>query len=249
MNELLGRRDVLRVGSLAVAGSVLPSVATARQSPPAPRPGTARSVLVLWMAGGVTHLDSFDPKPDAPSEVRGTLGAINTALVGVRFCETMPCLARAAKHLALVRSFGPENDDHFLSQALALSGRRVTPAQITTEPNVGALVARLLGPRGGLPGYVAVPGTTRPGPPPTNEFTGGWLGREYDPFCTGGKPKNDDFTAKVKEAAEEDFHLQALAHHPETGAARLADRRSLRERLAPSLRGTEQAGRPAALQP
>src|SRR5438874_11780128 len=226
---LLGRRELLRVGSLAVAGSLLPLGAGTARARSAPRTGTARSVIVLWMAGGVTHLDSFDPKPDAPSEIRGTLGAINTALVGVRFSETMPCLARAAKHLALVRSFGSGNDDHFLSQAAALSGRRVTQTQITTEPNVGALVARLLGSRAGLPGYVAVPGTTRPGPPPTNLFTGGWLGREYDPFCTGGKPKNEDFTAKVKEADEEDFHLQALAHHPDTGAARLAARRSLRE--------------------
>src|SRR6266705_2971742 len=117
MNGLLARRDLLRVGSLAVAGSFVPSGAEARRAQTAPRPGTARSVIVLWMAGGVTHLDSFDPKPDAPSEIRGTLGAINTALVGVRFCETMPCLARAAKHLALVRSFGSGNDDHFLSQA------------------------------------------------------------------------------------------------------------------------------------
>src|SRR3954454_12097012 len=248
MNELLGRRDLLRVGSLAAAGSVLPSGGPARPAPPGPRPGTARSVIVLWMAGGVTHLDSFDPKPDAPVEVRGTLGAINTALVGVRFCETMPCLARAAKHLALVRSFGSGNDDHFLSQALALSGRPVTPAQITTEPNVGALVAHQLGPRAGLPGYVAVPGTTRPGPPPTNEFTGGWLGREYDPFCTGGRPKNDDFTAKVKEADEEDFHLQALAHHPSTGVSRLADRRSLRERLDAGLRAAEKVGLADSLQ-
>src|SRR5262245_46881818 len=110
MNELFNRRDLLRVGSLGVAGSLLPSLAGAKPATPTTRPGTARSVIVLWMAGGVTHLDSFDPKPDAPAEIRGTLGAINTALVGVRFCETMPCLARAAKHLALVRSFGSGND-------------------------------------------------------------------------------------------------------------------------------------------
>src|SRR5262249_13025787 len=146
---LLSRRDLLRVGSLGVAGSLLPFEVPSAQAKPTTRCGTvsdratARSVIVLWMAGGLTHIDSFDPKPDAPSEVRGTLGAINTSLVGVRFCETMPCLARAAKHIALVRSFGPENDDHFVTQAYALSGRRVTPAQITTEPNVGSLVARL----------------------------------------------------------------------------------------------------------
>src|SRR5206468_3760472 len=122
----LTRRDLLRVGPVAVAGALgMEALGSTGPAGGRPRRGTARSVIVLWMAGGVTHLDSFDPKPDAPAEIRGTLGAISTALVGVRFSETMPCLARAAKHLALVRSFGPGNDDHFLSQALALSGRQV----------------------------------------------------------------------------------------------------------------------------
>src|SRR5206468_9540161 len=132
-------------------------------------------------------------------------------------------------------------DDHFLSQAFALSGRRVPAGQITTEPNVGSVVARLLGPRGGLPGYLAVPGTTRPGPPPTNLFTGGWLGREYDPFATGGRPRNEDFTAGVVEAAEEDFARQALDLATGTDSGRLDERRSLRERLDEGLRGLESA--------
>src|SRR5262245_17021444 len=98
---LLTRRDLLRVGPLAIAGTLLP-VAPGQA---APARGSARSVIVLWMAGGVTHIDSFDPKPDAPTEVRGTLGAIATTLPGVRFCETLPCLARQAHRLAVIRSF------------------------------------------------------------------------------------------------------------------------------------------------
>src|SRR5207247_1817280 len=148
-------------------------------------------------------------------------------------------LAAQAHRLTVVRSYSHDSNDHFLSQAFALSGRRVTQAQITTEPNIGAIVSKLHGPNAGFPGYIAVPGTTRPGPPPTNEFTGGWLGKQYDPFCTGGKPKNEDFTAKVREAAEEDFHQQALAPHPDTGVARLAARRSLRERLDAGLLAAE----------
>jgi hypothetical protein len=87
-NLLLSRRDALRVGSLAVASSVLPGLRAAT-------PAKAQSVLLLWMAGGVTHIDSFDPKPDAPSEVRGDLNSISTSLSGVRVCETMPQLAKA----------------------------------------------------------------------------------------------------------------------------------------------------------
>lgn len=237
---LLNRRDLLRVGGVALAGGLLPAALPAARQRRGP--ARAHSVIVLWMAGGVTHLDSFDPKPDAPREVRGTLGSIATTLPGVRFSETMPCLARQAHRLALVRTFRSGNNDHFLSQAYALSGRRVTPAQITTEPNVGAVVARLHGPRAGLPGYLTVPGTTRPGPPPTNLFTGGWLGRDYDPFATGGQPRNADFTAGVHEAAEEDFHRQALQYSAATGGARLDGRRRLRERLDAGLRGLEAAG-------
>jgi hypothetical protein len=182
---LVSRRDLLRVASIGVAGTLLPGWAKARPTHPT---GKARSVILLWMAGGLTHIDSFDPKPDAPKEIRGTLGAIRTRLPGVQFCETMPCLAQQADRLALVRNFVAATDDHFLAQAFSLSGRRVPMGRITAEPNVGSVVAKLLGPRNGLPGYLAVPGTTRPGPPPVNLFTGGWLGREYAPFATGGQP-------------------------------------------------------------
>jgi hypothetical protein len=238
---LLNRRDLLRVGPLAVAGSILSPALLPAKKPALP--GRARSVIVLWMAGGVTHLDSFDPKPDAPREVRGSLGSIATTLSGVRFGEVMPCLARQAGRLALVRSFRPATDDHFLAQAFALSGKRARNMRdVFAEPNVGSVVSRLFGPRGGLPGYLAVPGTTRPGPPPTNLFVGGWLGREYEPFATGGKARNEDFTARVAEAAEEDFHLQALQPAPGTGPGRLDARRSLRRRLDAGLRRLEGAG-------
>jgi uncharacterized protein (DUF1501 family) len=240
---LLGRRDLLRVGAVGLASSLLPGACAAEHAGRA----TARSVIVLWMAGGVTHLDTFDPKPDAPAEIRGTLGAIATTLPGVRFSETMPCLARQAHRLAVVRSFSSGNDDHFLSQAFGLSGKRVSATQLTAEPNVGAVVAKVLGPRGGLPGYIAVPGTTRPGPPPTNLFTGGWLGREFAPFATGGRARNEDFTAGVSEAAEEDFTRQALDFAAGTGAGRLDDRRTLRERLDAGLRRLESAGAADAL--
>src|SRR5262245_21116837 len=127
---LLHRRDLLRLTALGIAGSLLPHPTAAAPT----SASRARSVIVLWMAGGVTHIDSFDPKPDAPAEIRGNLGAIATAIPGVRFCETLPCLAREAGHLAVVRSFTSGSDDHFISQAYGLSGRRVTATQITTEP-------------------------------------------------------------------------------------------------------------------
>jgi hypothetical protein len=232
---LLSRRDLLRAAGVGVAASALPFATAAR-------PAKAKSVVLLWMAGGVTHLDSFDPKPDAPEEIRGTLGTLATTLPGVRFTEVMPELARQTGRLALVRTFASGNDDHFLSQAMALSGRPVTPLQIDTEPNVGAVVSKLRGPRAGFPGYIAVPGTTRPGPPPKNLFVGGWLGQQYAPFPTGGRAKNEDFTARVKEGPEEEFAKQGVKPAAGLDPARLAGRRSLRDQLDARLRYAESAG-------
>jgi hypothetical protein len=249
-DALLHRRDLLRVGSLGVAATALPALFTGTAAArPAPKtgPATARSVIVLWMAGGVTHIDSFDPKPGAPREVRGPLRAIDTALPGIRFCETLPCLAREVRHLAVLRCFSHDTNDHLIGQAYVLSGRHVAPSQIMTEPNLGSIVAHLLGPRGGFPGYVAVPGTTRPGPPPYNMFVGGWLGKEYAPFATGGAPRNEDFTAKVLEPAEEEFNMQALQYAQGVTAQRLDGRRSLREQLEAGLRRAEAAGHGDAL--
>lgn len=236
VGSLFTRRDVLKVGAVTLGGSLLPQATVARADGPR---SSARSVILLWLAGGVTHIDSFDPKPDAPEEIRGTLATIQTPLPGVRFTEVMPGLARALPHLAVVRSFSHDSNDHFVSQAYALSGRRVNRNQILTEPNVGAIVSRLHGPRAGFPGYIAVPGTTRPGPPPTNLFTGGWLGRQYGPFATGGQPRNEDFTARVPEAAEEDFNMQALQSPAELSLQRLGSRQTLQSRLEAHLRQWE----------
>ncbi len=238
----LSRRDLLRVGALGVAGSFLPSLAQS-----ATKPKSVQSVIVLWMAGGMTHHDSFDPKPDAPEEIRGTLSAIRTKLPGVQFCETMPNLAHIADKLAVIRTFASGNNDHFRSQAYALSGRDVTRTQITTEPNVGCLVSKLLGGRNGFPGYITVPGTTRPGPPGKNLFVPGWLGQEHAPFSSGGKPRNEDFTQGVKEADEEELNRQSLMLAPGTDAKRVTGRRTLRRRLDQALGDLEQAQNAGAL--
>jgi hypothetical protein len=190
----------------------------------------------------MTHHESFDPKPDAPEEIRGMLTTIQTKLPGVRFSEVMPRMAQQTDKIALIRTFAAGTDDHFQAQVRALSGRMVSLQQIDTEPNIGAVVSKLRGGRAGFPGYVAVPGITRPGPPPKNLFIGGWLGREYAPFMTGGKSKNEDFTAKVKEdLPEEEFTRQAVQPSAGMDAARLNGRRTLREKLDRALKDSEPA--------
>jgi hypothetical protein len=230
---LLSRRDALRIASLGLTTSLLPHPGSSARA--SERAATARSVIVLWMAGGVTHLDSFDPKPDAPDTIRGDLRAIQTTLPGVHFCETLPHLASQTQHLALVRSYSHDSNDHFLSQAYALSGRKVAPAQVTTEPNIGAIISKLHGGRGGLPGYLGVPGTTRPGQ--RNLFVAGWLGSQYGPFACGTPIRREDFRLDPDTPIdEEQFNQQTLQLAADSNADRLHGRLRLRERLEAGLR-------------
>ena len=242
------RRDLLRVGSVGVSASLWPGVATneapASEAIPAAK---AKSVILLWMAGGVTHHDSLDPKPESPEEIRGTLSTIATKLPGVHFAESCPKLAGIADKFCLVRSFSHDSNDHLLSQAYCLSGRKVTMQQITSEPNIGSIVSYLQGPRNGLPGYIAVPGITRPGPPPYNEFVGGWLGGQYSPFCVGGEPEQPDFTVGEKSdnpspLANEDLAPKTLALLEGLNADRLGERSQLRQLLEQVVGDVEKRG-------
>ncbi len=246
---LLSRRDVLRVGPLSLGASLLPSawaraMETSGNAKAAPH-AKADSVIFLWMGGGVTHIDSFDPKPHAPEEIRGTLATISTSLPGVHFGEPMSQLARIADELCLVRSFSHDSNDHLLSQAYTLSGKKVTMAQLYAEPNLGSVVSRLNGPRNGLPSYIAVPGITRPGPPPYNLFVSGWLGNGYAPFCVGGVPEQPDFSVSTKllnpsPEAHEDLSPKDLMPLEGLSATRLNSRISLRQQLDDARRQLDQ---------
>jgi hypothetical protein len=234
---LLGRRDLLKVGSVSAAATLLPAgVAQAANSPQ-----RAESVIFLWLGGGVTHIDSFDPKPEAPEEVRGTLSVHQTTLPGIHFAEPMTELAKIAHELCLLRSFSHDSNDHLLSQVYTLSGRKVTTfAQLFTEPNIGAVVSHLHGPRNGLPGYIAVPGITRPGPPPHALFVGGWLGNQHAPFCVGGQPDQPDFTVGERDLnpsphCDEDLQPRELVRPDELTLPRLSGRASLRQQLESAL--------------
>ncbi|MDA0832007.1 MAG: DUF1501 domain-containing protein [Planctomycetota bacterium] len=240
---LLDRRDLLRVGSLSIAATALPANLLAGESTGTSK-SRAESVIYLWMGGGVTHIDSFDPKPEAPEQIRGTLDTIDTQLPGVHFTEAMPELAKIAADLAVIRSFSHDSNDHFLSQVFTLCGRRVTAAELFKHPNIGSIVSHLYGSRNGLPGYIAVPGITFPGPPPTNLFVGGWLGNQYAPFSVGGRPEQPDFTVGDKEENpsplfEENLNPQELRYLEEMTSARIDRRARLRERLETELRGLE----------
>src|SRR5687767_10223562 len=94
------RREVLRAGGLGLLGQMsLPQLAAART-----RAGRAKSVIFINLLGGPSHLDMFDPKPDAPSDIRGEFNPIETSLSGLRICEHMPKIARTMHQSTLIRT-------------------------------------------------------------------------------------------------------------------------------------------------
>ena len=120
----LDRRALLRAGALALGGWTLADLLRARALGAARGHSPANtSVILLWLEGGPSHLETYDLKPDAPVEYRGVLEDIATSMPGTRFCETVPALAKIADQLAIVRNFSNDSDDHLLSQLYTLSGR------------------------------------------------------------------------------------------------------------------------------
>lgn len=249
LESIVARRDLLKVGPLALSATVLPGMFRSAKAEetfhPDPK-AKAKSIIYLWMGGGVTQLETFDPKPFAPETVRGSLGAVRTSLPGVYFNEVCPNLARIADDLCVVRSFSHDSNDHLMSQVYTLSGRKVTPAELFKHPNIGSIVQHLYGSRNGMPGYIAVPGITRPGPPPHNLFVGGWLGGQYAPFCVGGQPEQPDFTVGEKEydpspVAFEDLNPPELRFPDGITLGRLERRANLRATLEQAFQKAEAA--------
>src|SRR5262245_15923988 len=115
------RREWLRLGALGGLGL---TAASLRGLPRASAPGSrqAKSVLVVFAAGGQSQLDTWDPKPDAPAEVRGIFRPIATRVPGTRICEHMPRLARLADRYAILRTLAHDDLDHGSACYLALTG-------------------------------------------------------------------------------------------------------------------------------
>src|SRR5262249_12937050 len=173
------RRDFLRVGSLA--GLSLPALlrAEAGANPTNSRP-RARSVVLVFLGGGISHHDSFDPKPEAPDDIRGKYAPIDTAVAGLSISEKLPLLAREMDRVTLVRSGAHNNDHHETATNWVLSGRFGTP--FGDYPAVGAVVAHETGFSGTLPPYVAIPRN----PSFTWELgKSAFLGGRYESFKAG----------------------------------------------------------------
>src|SRR4029077_8668498 len=116
----------------------------------------ASSCILIWLDGGPSHLDTFDPKPDAPSEIRSQFKTIPTKVPGLHICEHLPRTAQVMDDVALIRSLTHELGNHDTGTRFLLTGHRPTPA--LEYPSLGSLVAHEARLAAAMPSYVAIPG-------------------------------------------------------------------------------------------
>jgi len=138
--------------------------------------GRARNCIIYFQEGGACQHDGFDPKPDQPLDIRGVHKTIPTALPGVHFSELLPHCARLANKFTVIRSMYSREAIHEKAKQYIFSGSR--PNNAFKHPVIGAVVAKELGPRGGLPPFVCIPRKDI-------SADAGFLGAAYDPFITG----------------------------------------------------------------
>jgi uncharacterized protein (DUF1501 family) len=193
----MNRRAFLKMGTLGALGLSLSQYVGLRQAQAATT-ARAKSVLLIYTMGGISHHDSFDPKPEAPAEIRGEFLTIPTKVPGVRFTDQVPLLARGADRFALIRSVEHGERDHGVGAYYMLRGySQPDPTfdrpenQLRAHPTMGAHVARLMGSRNGLPPYMCVPALSYLAQ--INYYTAGWMGRVYDPYLLKSDPNAADF--------------------------------------------------------
>lgn len=213
------RRTFLSVGAAGAIGLGLPQLLAAAAGPSPRRP--ARSLILLALEGGPSHIDLWDMKPDAPENIRGEFRPIETTVPGLLFCEHLPRLARQARHLALIRSVHHGVNDHNAGYYYAMtghppfkSGRLITSPQPDNMPPIQAVLAMKRPSPRTLPSWVHAPdwmsnlGVFLPGQ------DAGFLGARYDPFVSG-------------DPSLPNYQVPGLTLPVELPLARVARRRSL----------------------
>jgi hypothetical protein len=196
----LGRRDFLQVGFGALGGlgftDLLRQQANAEGKVAGKTAGSKSKVncILIWLDGGPSHYETFDPKPEAPVDIRGEFKSIPTAIPGVHFSETVPLLAKAADKFTVVRSICHKDPNHGGGNHYLMTGTP-TPvpvgcgAVVSFHPSFGSMVSHERGVRHGLPAYMSLGAMTRSGGP-------SFLGPKYAPFVVGGDPSSKGFRVR-----------------------------------------------------
>ena len=154
----ISRRETLRIGSLGLLGLSLPQLLhAADDNRQKGRQGKTTSCILLWLSGGISQIDSFDPKPNAPLEIRGEFKTIPTTTPGIHFVEHLPRLARLTNRFSLIRSMTHNQGTHGLADQLVTSGYAPTPSGVGVRyPSQGSVISWATGYRDGVPPYIYV---------------------------------------------------------------------------------------------
>ena len=191
------RRDCLKLGLGGFFGTGLVNAlrmqglaAEAVSKPTA----TAKSCVLIWMDGGPTHFETFDPKPDAPAEVRGEFDHIPTTLPGVHFSQHMQRLATLTDRFSLIRSIRHNQGNHGAGNHYMMTGAPPRMpvscgAFVSFHPSIGSVTAKELGQPNGLPSYFSLARMSRSGGP-------NFLGARFAPFVVGDDPNSSSFRVR-----------------------------------------------------
>jgi hypothetical protein len=197
--EGMTRRDCLQLGLAGLAGGGLVNLlgvsaqaASAAKGPVAgPR---AKSCIMIWLDGGPSHFETFDPKPNAPVEIRGEFDPIATKTPGVQFSEVVPKLASISDKLCIVRSIQHNQGNHGAGNHYMMTGSPTRipvgcGAFVSFHPSFGAVTAYERGTPGGLPPYFSIPSVSRSGGP-------NFLGAKFAPFVVSDDPNSESFRVR-----------------------------------------------------
>src|SRR5215213_96465 len=188
------RRDCMQLGLTALLGGGLAAALRARAADGRTIAPTAQSCILIWMDGGPTHYETFDPKPAAPAEFRGEYSAVRTRIPGAQYSEHMQRLAALADKTTVIRSIRHDQGNHGAGNHYMMTGAppRIPVgcgAFVSFHPSMGSVVAAEKGAPAGLPAYFSMPSMSRSGGP-------NFLGAKYAPFVVDADPSSPAFRVR-----------------------------------------------------
>jgi hypothetical protein len=227
----LDRRGFLRMGAAGVVGATVPTNAYSDDDSSNSRlgKGAAKSVLIVMLSGGPSQLDTLDPKPESPTEVRGEFSPISTSIPGIVVCEHLPKLARKMDRWALIRTLAHREHNHLLATHVALTGRPTPLPRGGSDldrvesrndfPNFASALGYIRPRNDGIPSGVSLPNYLIEGPLTWPGQHAGFLGPSYDPWQIQGDPNDPN------------FRMQALSMREGMSLSRMQTRHELLEQL------------------
>ncbi len=193
--EGVTRRDCMRLGlGGLIAGGLTGALRASAGEAVVNLPKQADACILIWMDGGPSHYETFDPKPDAPIEIRGQFSTIPTATPGVHFSQPLKRLASISDSLAIVRSIRHNQGNHGAGNHYMMTGAppRIPVgcgAFVSFHPSLGSVVAKQVGAPYGIPPYFSIPHMSRSGGP-------NFLGSKYAPFIVPDDPNRSGFRVR-----------------------------------------------------